>query len=1125
MISGKFVLRLAVMLSSLFFLFQQDVQASHIVGGDLTYRCLGNNMYEIRLTVRRDCFLGDPDAQFDDPASIGFYDGVSGQFLSFLGTMGLLINYNEDDTLNEILVSDCSVVAGDVCVHTTTYVSTIFLPFRASGYTMAYQRCCRNMSINNIVDPDDTGMTLVAELSALAQSECNSSPQFGEYPPIYTCVNKPIMFDHSADDPEADSLVYELCVPYSGATRNSPRPQPPSLPLNEPVVYRPPYSLSNLMGGVPLQIDPNTGILTGTPNTVGQFVIGICVKAYKNGQLTGTTRRDFQYNVRMCRDVPVAQFNAPPLDCDDLSVTFDNQSLLADNYTWIFGYPGGPTSTEFEPTFTFPAEGFYNVALIASDSLGFCYDTLIRQIGVFNSQIVADFDWDVSRCDEDAIVLNATDLSSGFHPDYPACTFEWLLTVDGNVYPSSQQNPTFEVDIDGSASALLCFVVTSCNGCTATACRSFQLNEIVIDFNPLSDSMCFGDTVQLLVGANPDFTYTFSPDIVFGNFEISPVSSTDINVTVTDGLCEVTATTHVEVQQLPNLAFDFDPDCRTLQVVFDNNTTGGVLYEWDFGTPPPGNTSTDENPTFTFPGPGQYTVTLSSRDGCDVSISQVVTANNITEDIDDQTVNCFEPSVALNPDFDPSLNYVWAPAGTLDNPNSGNPLASPLDDTEYCVTITTPGLEDCPVIECIDVLVPDAFTVNAGSDITSCKLEEITLTATSNGNVTYEWFLNGQSVGTGPTYTLIPSVTEVYTVVATDTLGCTREDQVTVNVPPPTFIVTTNDDTTYCNVQTISLNASSINGVTFEWYNCVGDLIGNGEIIEVTPGDPTCFVVIGTDPLGCQESDTVTLTPTFFDLDISDGHSICLGETIDLSITDNNNQDLSYLWYPIESIKNGAVTATPTVMPMETTEYCSMVTNNTIGCIDTICTTVEVNLFNPVVVSITADRDSVTLTEQVVLTVNQAGPPTNSFVWSASNGENLTGINSHIITVTPSSPSTTYTVTVTNEAGCTAVASYSIGVHDPACDDSDIFIPNAFTPNGDGINDMLFVRGNFISTMELHIYNRWGQEVFMTNNQAIGWDGKFEGKLLHPDVFGYYMEIGCPNQKTFFKKGNITILQ
>src|SRR5690606_4448185 len=126
------------------------------------YRCLGNNLYEIRLLLRRDCLLGAPDAPFDDPASIGFFDATTNVHLSFIGINGqLFMDYNEDDTLNQTFISDCTVADGTICVHQTTYVDTIFLPFRPSGYIMAYTRCCRNASLVNIVNPLETGMTVM----------------------------------------------------------------------------------------------------------------------------------------------------------------------------------------------------------------------------------------------------------------------------------------------------------------------------------------------------------------------------------------------------------------------------------------------------------------------------------------------------------------------------------------------------------------------------------------------------------------------------------------------------------------------------------------------------------------------------------------------------------------------------------------------------------------------------------------------------------------------------------------------------------------------------------------------------------------------------------------------------
>jgi gliding motility-associated-like protein len=89
----------------------------------------------------------------------------------------------------------------------------------------------------------------------------------------------------------------------------------------------------------------------------------------------------------------------------------------------------------------------------------------------------------------------------------------------------------------------------------------------------------------------------------------------------------------------------------------------------------------------------------------------------------------------------------------------------------------------------------------------------------------------------------------------------------------------------------------------------------------------------------------------------------------------------------------------------------------------------------------------------------------------------------------------------------------------------DIFVPDAFSPNGDGQNDELFVYGNFITSLELRIFNRWGEEVFMTKDQGNGWDGTFKGKDLTPDVYGYYLRVECPPDKSYFTKGNITLFK
>jgi hypothetical protein len=262
--------------------------ATHIVGGNIHYEYLGNDEYLIQLYVYRDCASSSTD--FDDPAAVGVFD-----------SNGNLVE-NIEIPISDAVISDVPVDTGNpcldppdgICVKEAIYTATVFLPPIPGGYTLAYQRCCRNTTLVNCESNDDLGSTFFAEIPGSGDFE-NSNPLFNEYPPVVICLNQPFTFDHSASDLDGDVLVYEFCSPL---LTNEPGfyINPPGAPPYPELQFYPEYDFEYPIDSDPaFSIDPSTGLLTGTPTALGQYVVGICVKEYRNNMLIATMNRDFQF--------------------------------------------------------------------------------------------------------------------------------------------------------------------------------------------------------------------------------------------------------------------------------------------------------------------------------------------------------------------------------------------------------------------------------------------------------------------------------------------------------------------------------------------------------------------------------------------------------------------------------------------------------------------------------------------------------------------------------------------------------------------------------------------------------------------------------------------------------------
>lgn len=388
-----------LILGSILFGFQ--LYASHIVGGEIYYDCLGNDQYEVTIKVYRDC--NSSGAPFDAPLSLGvFYKATNQRFTTYQ------VNYPGSTNVPVTFNNPCVTPPSNICVEESVYKKVIDLPPNADGYIVSYERCCRGPGIMNLMFPDDEGLTLSAEIPGTNSGiSCNSSPRFQNYPPLLLCNNDDLDFDHSATDPDGDVLEYELCTPFNGGTSANPAPNPPTPPPFNYVAWENGFTETTPFGANgPISIDPNTGQLTASPSLIGKFVVGVCVKEYRNGVLIGSTKRDFLFTVFNCDISAAAEIVAQEdmstfnSQCDGLTIHFENNSFGGTNYLWDFGVPNDPnaTSTQFEPTYTFPSEGTYTVTLYLNPGWP-CTDSSVQEFTVYEG-INVSFEPPESQCFE-----------------------------------------------------------------------------------------------------------------------------------------------------------------------------------------------------------------------------------------------------------------------------------------------------------------------------------------------------------------------------------------------------------------------------------------------------------------------------------------------------------------------------------------------------------------------------------------------------------------------------------------------------------------------------------------------------------------------------------------------------
>lgn len=433
---------------------------------------------------------------------------------------------------------------------------------------------------------------------------------------------------------------------------------------------------------------------------------------------------------------------------------------------------------------------------------------------------------------------------------------------------------------------------------------------------------------------------------------------------------------------------------------------------------------------------------------------------------------------------------------------------------------------------CNNIIFKFDFEITPKAEFTAdqtsgCAALDITFNNTSSEDDSYVWdFGNGNLDSTtfNPeiTYTN-PGIYDVYLYVTDSICQTTDTAKLTITVYDSLMLYLV-DTIQLCVPSPVTLTGNSFGTANqFHWStnNQFTDQLNanlSDSTLTVTPQTSTIYYLQISNP-DCSIYDSVVVEFISSSLELSGDDGICAGEQTTVTATNlNPSISFNYVWSPSSIIVNQPNSNIVTVNPT-TSQYVYVVASSNNGCVveDSMFITVS-NLGNVNVVA-SSDQYLVPPSTSVVLT----GTPSTgyAFTWSPTDGmSNSTLAQTNALI----EQTITYTYTV-SDPFCSKSDTLQIKVLEYVCGDEFVYIPNAFSPNGDGDNDVLYVRSKLIDQMVFRIFNRWGELVFESTSRSDGWDGTFKGMPCDPDVYDYYLKGTCVGGEETLIKGNITLLK
>jgi gliding motility-associated-like protein len=559
--------------------------------------------------------------------------------------------------------------------------------------------------------------------------------------------------------------------------------------------------------------------------------------------------------------------------------------------------------------------------------------------------------------------------------------------------------------------------------------------------------------------------------------------------------------------------------CDSFNVSFQNDNPSSLNqnFYWDFGDPKSGanNTSILKTPTHVFTDTGVFIYKLVVNRGqqCSDSMTQVLKLYPgfyPAFDVDGQCVNSsilFTDKTSTNFGFVNGWSWHFGDiASTSDSSNSKNPSYIYTQAGNYQVQLTAENSKGCSksISQTVSIKTQPDFSVN--HDTLICSIDTLQLTAIGKGSVSWTPEYNINNVHSF-TPLVSPKVPTTYYATLNESRGCIATDSIFVNVINKVSL-NLKPDTTICLTDTAVLKPES-NGLHYLWTSAGTTINDTAKNIQVVPAENTIYHLVSSIGKCNTAGNILVKAVPYPKANAGNDTTVCFPATLPLHASGGS----IYTWTPGTFLNNSKI-ANPVSSPQQSIEYTVQV-NDVLGCPKPAFASIKVTIEK--LVADAGPRDTSIVVGQPLQLSGSGG---QFYFWTPSEELNNTNIANPVALL---SDNEQFILKVQSLAGCTAQDTINVTVYKIK---PDLYVPDAFTPNADGKNDIFRPIAVGMKSLDFfRVYNRLGQLIFSSNVFNQGWDGTFNGKPQDPGVFVWIAQGTDYLGKRIFRKGSVTLLR